>query len=189
MLRLQVQLHYIAQEAAHDPRGFSCNRARCFHLDSVIAEIWKPQLTQKQAAIAVRIGAHAAGAPRSKVGQLGAEPPAAIEEFRRPVALHPVFEDSDMSLVLVHLPHGYLVRAPIALGAFAIDLFRACPTLGCAKYDHRPEGAPLRTISTRIRFDSLNFSDDLIQSGGHQLVHFFRLIPLDEIRRVAVTTE
>ena len=71
----------------------------------------------------------------------------------------------------------------------AIDLFRTGPALRCAQHDHRPARTFLETVSTRIRFDALNFPDNLIQRGGHQLVHFFRLIPLDEIRRVAVTAE
>src|SRR6516165_5540122 len=41
----------------------------------------------------------------------------------------------------------------------------------------------------RIRFDALNFVDDLIQGGGHELVHLFRLMPLNEIRRVAIASE
>ena len=47
----------------------------------------------------------------------------------------------------------------------------------------------MKPFSTRIRFDALNFADDLVQGGGHQLVHLFRLMPLDEIRRVAIAAE
>ena len=94
-----------------------------------------------------------------------------------------------MGRVRVHLAHRHLVRAPVVLGALAIDLFRTGPALGCAEHDHRPAGAFLETISTRSRFDVLNFPDDLIHGRGHQLVHLFRIIPLDEMRRVAVTAE
>src|SRR6516225_11633442 len=107
----------------------------------------------------MRVGAHAAGALRSKVGQLGSVPPAAVEELRRSVALHPVFQDGYMSLILMHFTHRHLVRAPIVLGALAIDFFRARPALGCAKYDHRPAGALGRTVVTCIRFYALNFAD------------------------------
>ena len=186
---LHVQLHHIAQEPAHDPRGFGRNGAGCGHLDSVVAEIRQPQFAQEQAAIGVRVGAHAAGALRGKVGQLGPEPAVVVEELRRSVALHPLFENAHMGGVLVHLAHRHLVRAPVVFGALAIDFFRARPALRCAKHDHRPARTFLKPFSTRIRFDALNFDDDLIQGGGHQLVHFFRLIPLDEIRRVAIAAE
>src|SRR6478736_8679488 len=102
------------------------------------------------------------GASRGKVGQLGAEPADVIEQLCRTVALHPLFEEAHMGLVPVHLAHRYLVRAPIVLGALAIDLFRTGPTLGCAEHDHQPAGAFPETISTRSRFDALYLLDDLI---------------------------
>src|SRR5262245_12003760 len=89
----------------------------------------------------------------------------------------------------MHLAHRHLVRAPIVLGTLAIDFLRTRPALGCAKYNHRPAGALRDTMLTRIRFYSLNFADDSIERVGHQFVHLFRLMPLDEIRRVAVAAE
>src|SRR6516165_10186274 len=135
------------------------------------------------------VGAHAAGALRSKVGQLGSEPPAAVEELCSSVALHPVFQDGYMSLILVHFTHRHLVRAPIILGALAINFFRARPALGCAKHDLWPSGAFGGIVVTCIRFYALNFVDVLIQGGGHQLMHLFRFMPLDEIGRVAIASE
>ena len=35
----------------------------------------------------------------------------------------------------------------------------------------------------------LNFADDLVQSGGHQLMHFFRFVSLDKIWSIAITAE
>ncbi len=49
------------------------------HLDGVIAEIRKPQFAQQQAAIAVRVRAHAAGAVGSELEQLGSEAAVAVE--------------------------------------------------------------------------------------------------------------
>src|SRR5438094_3361704 len=94
-----------------------------------------------------------------------------------------------MRQVLVHLPHRYLVRTPVALCTPAIDLFWARPALGCAEHNHRPARALCETIHTRLGFDALNFPDNRVECGGHQLVHLFRLIPLYEIWRVAVTAE
>src|SRR4029077_16231756 len=126
---------------------------------------------------------------RRKLGQLGAKPAAVIEELCRAVALPTLFEEAHMGRVLVHLAHWHLVRAPIVLGALAIDLFRTRPAFGCAKYDHWPARALPGTILPRIRFDTFNFIDDLVQGGGHGLVDLFRLMPLHEIRRVAIAAE
>ena len=166
----------------HDGTGFG-------HIDSVISEIRQAQFAQQQSTIGVRVSAHATVALRGKLGQLRAKPAAVIEELFRSIAFHPLFEEAHMGRVLVHLAHRNLVRAPVILGALAIDLFRTGPALGCAQHDHRPARTLLETFSTRIRFDALNFPDDLVQGGGHQLVHFFRLIALDEIRRVAIATK
>ena len=94
-----------------------------------------------------------------------------------------------MGRVLVHLAHRHLVRAPVALGALAVDLLRAGPALGRAQHDHRPARAFRETILTRVGLDALDFADDRVQRGGHQLVHLLRLVALDEIRRVAIAAE
>src|SRR5262249_60814380 len=66
---------------------------------------------------------------------------------------------------------------------------RAGPALGCAKNDHRPAWARLDTVFPRIRLNAMNFVDDRVQRGGHELMHLLRLIPLDEVRRVAIAAE
>src|SRR6185295_11712759 len=137
----------------------------------------------------MRIGAHAASPARGKLSQLGPEAPAGVEKIPGSVALHPLFKDVYMRRVLMHFSHWHLVRAPVVLGAFTIDLFRARPTLGCAKYDHRPVGSLGKTVRTRVGFDTLNFAADIVQSGGHQIMHRCGLMPLDEMRGVAIAAE
>ncbi len=66
---LHVQLHHIAKEPAHDSRGFGRRGAGCGHLDGVVTEIREAQFAEQQAAIRVRVGAHAASASRGKFGQ------------------------------------------------------------------------------------------------------------------------
>src|SRR5262249_57707544 len=129
--------------------GWGRNGAGCGSIDSVMTESGKPQFAQKQSAIRVRIGAHATGPSRGKVRQLGPEAAAAIEELLGSVALHPLFEDAHMGRVFVHLAHRHLVRAPVILGALAIDFFRARPALRSTDTDHRPAGAFGTTIRTR----------------------------------------
>src|SRR5262245_30267422 len=89
-----------------------------------------------------------------------------IEQLVRPVAFHPLFENAHMSRILVHLAHWHLVRAPIVLGAFAVDLLRAGPPLGRAKHDHRPAGTLLETVLTRVGLDALNVGDNGIERGA-----------------------
>ena len=94
-----------------------------------------------------------------------------------------------MRRVFVHLAHRHLVRAPEILGALAIDFFRARPALRSTQHDHRPAWAFAKAIPTRVGFDALNLTDDSVEGLGHQFVHLFRLMSLDEIRRVAVAAE
>ena len=94
-----------------------------------------------------------------------------------------------MRRVLVHRPHRHLVRAPVVLGAPAVDLLRAGPALGRAQHDHRPARAFRETVASRVRLDALDLADDRVQGGGHELVHRLRVVSLDEIRCVPVATE
>ena len=171
------------------PRGLGGDGAGRRHLDGVVAEVGQAQVAEQQAAVGVRVGAHAAGAPGGEVGQLGLEPPAVVEELRGPVALHPLLEQPHVGRVLVHLAHRHLVRAPVVLGALAVDLLRARPALGGAEHDHGPAGTSGEPVLARVGLDALDLADDGVQGGGHELVHLLRLGALDEVRRVPVAAE
>src|SRR5215475_6850423 len=93
--------------------------------------------------------------------------------------------------IFMHLAHRYLVGAPEALCALAVDLFGTGPTLGCAQNNHRPArslGFPASTFA-RFGVNLFNLRNDSIEGGCHQLVHLFRFVALDEIRRVTVAPE
>ena len=72
---VEVQLHDVAQELAHG-RASPRRRLRpgCGNVDGVVAEVGQSQVAQQQAAVGVRIGAHAALALRRQLGELGLEP-------------------------------------------------------------------------------------------------------------------
>jgi hypothetical protein len=89
----------------------------------------------------------------------------------------------------VHLAHRHLVRAPVALGALAVDFLRARLALGRAKYDHRPARTLAGTLFLRVGFDASDLADDLVHGRRHQLVHGIRLMSLYEIRRVPIPAE
>ena len=168
---------------------FGHHGSGCGHFDSIVAEIWKAEVAQEQTPIGVRVGAHATCAPRGDFGQLGPEPALIIEQLCGLIALHPLLEHADMGCVFVHLAHRDLVRAPIILGAPTIDLFGTCPALWCAEHDHRPTGTFRKSIPKRVVLDPLITPMTVSSVVSHHLVHFLRLMPLDEIWRVAVTAE
>src|SRR6476620_3740332 len=90
---------------------------------------------------------------------------------------------------LFHVPHGNLMGPPVALAFLAINFGRAGPSLGGAQNDHRP-GGPV-TISARSRLlpDAFDLGGRGVESGGHEAVHFVRLVSLDEMRQVAISFE
>src|SRR5208283_1613032 len=55
--------------------------------------------------------------------------------------------------------------------------------------DHRPCGALYQRIGLSIGLDPSDLPDHPIQRGRHQLMHRRRVVPLDEIWRVAITAE
>ena len=183
-----VELHDIAQVAAHDPRRLGRDGAGGANLHRIVAKIGKPQVVQQQAAIGVRIGAHAAIALRRQRCQVALQPTVVVEQLGWPVALHPLFEDAHVLRLFVHLPHRHLVRTPVALGALSVDFLGAGPALGRTEHDHRPTRAFARRLLC-ARLDAADFTGDRLQCGGHELVHFFRVVALDEMGRVAIAAK
>ena len=160
--RLHVQLHHIAQEPAHHASRFGRDGARRGHLDRVVAEIRQPQIAQQQAAIGVRVGAHAAGALAGRARRSsGRSRPLSSNSSVRPVALHPFFEDAHMRRVLVHLAHRHLMRAPVAFGALAVDLLRARSSpWACAARSSASSGRFGEAVLARVGLDALDLADD-----------------------------
>ena len=189
MRDVQVELHHVAEEPAHDPGRFRRDGAGRLHLHGIVAEIRQAQVPEEQAAVGVRIGAHAAGAAGGQVGQLGLEPAVIVEQLLGLVALHPLLEEAHVGRVLVHLSHRHLVRAPVVLRALAVDLLGTGPALGRAEHDHGPAGTPREALSLRVGLDLLDLRDRRVERGRHLLVHLGGFVPLDEMGRVAVAAE
>ncbi len=171
VLRLHVPLHHVAQEPAHLAGGFGDRRTRRRHLDRIVAEIRQAQVAQQQAAVGVRVGAHAAGASGREFGQLRPQSSAIVEQFRWPIALHPLFKNADVLRVLVHLAHRHLMRSPVTLGPAAVDFLRARPSLGRAQHDHRPERSLGEAVLARVLLDPAYLVEDAIEGGRHEFVH------------------
>src|SRR5881394_1108927 len=59
----EIQLHHVAKKFSHRARRLGVGGAGLFHFDGVLAEVGHSQVAQQQAAVAVRIRAHAVLAP------------------------------------------------------------------------------------------------------------------------------
>ena len=183
-----IELDHVADELALDARGFAFHGAGLRHVHRVIAKIRQAQVAQQEAAVGVRIGAHAALAFRGQFREFGTELAGLVEQLLRAIALHPLFQNLHMPR-MAHLAHRHLVRAERALGRFAIDHLRAGPALRRAQDHHGPARSFLEPIGAGVVLDALNLGDRGVERGGHELVHLHRVVALDEIGRVTVAAK
>ena len=130
--------------------GRRSRRAR--HVDRVVAEVGQPQVAQQQAAVGVRVGAHAPLARRAPARRARARSrPVCVEQLLGPVAPHPLLRAAATCSGLSAISRQrHLVRAQRALDRLAVDHLRPGPALGRAQDDHRPARA-LREAVRRAR--------------------------------------
>ena len=142
--------------------------------DRVVAEVGQAQVAQQQAAVGVRVGAHAALAARRQLRELGQQPALVVEQLLRPVALHPLFEDAHVLGLLVHLAQRHLVRAPVALGASCRrpPSGRSSPWACAARSSASAGASAAACCAFALMLPDL--ADDRVQGGGHELVHRLR---------------
>ena len=126
---LAVQLHHIAQERPEHMGVADSRRTRRGYVFRVVAEIRHPQITQQHAAVGMGIGAHASFAPGSQFGQFRFQAALALEEFLRPVAHEPVFQQFEVFGMSPGVER-HLVRTEGAFDRQAIDRLRPGPALG-----------------------------------------------------------
>jgi hypothetical protein len=74
-----IQLGHVSQEVAKNERILAVDRAWREHVDRMGAEIRHTQIPQKNAAVGVRIGAHAAVTLRRQFGQFRHQPAIFVE--------------------------------------------------------------------------------------------------------------
>ena len=106
-----VQLHDVAQELAERPRVFALHGAARRDVNRILAEVRQLQVLAQEAAVGVRVGAHAAGAARRELLQLQSRRPFWSNSSSRPIAAHPVLEQFEVGGVLPHVRERHLVRA------------------------------------------------------------------------------
>ena len=147
--RLGVQPHHVAQELAGDARRFGLDGARRRHRDGIVAEVGQCQVPQQQAAVGVRVRAHAPVALGRQGGELGQQPAVRVEQLLGPIAPHPLFEHVQMVRLGSQLAERHLVRAERAFDRLAVDDLRSGPAFRRAQHDHRPDRPLAKTAAAR----------------------------------------
>jgi hypothetical protein len=154
----------------------------------VVPEVRHSQVAQQQAAIGVRIGAHAPLALRGQGRDVRVESAVGVEQLRRAIAFQPALQDLQMSRVR-HVGHRHLMGAKGAFGRPAVHTLRSGPALGRAQDDHGPARTGVEAEGAGIVLDALDLGDHGIERGGHQLVHRHGIIALDDIGLVTIALE
>ena len=124
-----VEAGYVAQEFAEHQGVLCAHRAWRRDRDRVVAKVRHLQIAQKNPTVGVRVGAHATGAFRRELGEFGFQRSVRIEEFFRPVALHPAFQQLDMVGMRGVDEQGNLMRPKRAFDLQAVDDLRPGPAL------------------------------------------------------------
>ena len=87
---VRIQLQHIADVLALDARRLGVNAARLRHLHSVGAEVRQAQVAEQQAAVGVRVGAHAPLAFGGQLRQLRIKRAVGVEQCGELRCVHPI---------------------------------------------------------------------------------------------------
>src|SRR6476646_1662736 len=81
------------------------------------------------------------------------------------------------------------MRTPEALGPLAVDFFRSGPAFRRSEDQHWPLWPLGCAPGSRCRLDLTDLFDDGVERRRHQFVHRLGIVPFDDIRTIAVTTD
>ena len=128
-------------------------------------------------------------ARRRKRRELVAEFASFVEQFVRPVALHPIFELLEM-FGIFEIRDRNLMRAPSPLHRLAVHEFWSGPAFWRAEHDHGPT-RPLHRVrrGTRRLLDLVYLRKDRIKRAGQTLMHHGGNVAFHEMRFIAVTAD
>ena len=136
--RLLIEPNDIAQEVSQHPGVLSVTLSGMRHRHRVFTELRHAQVAQQQAAVGVRIGAHAPLCPGRQSGELCAQPTGAVEELCGAIAAHPVLELPQVRRVAADLRQRHLVGPERTLDGLSVHRLRPGPAFGRAQNDHGP---------------------------------------------------
>ena len=118
-----IALHHVPQELAQRTGVFRQGGSRLVDVESVFAKIGQPQCLLQDAAIGVRIGAHAARAGRRQRFQFGDQGAVGIEQLFRLLRSHPVFQSAKLLRIFLHIRQRNLMSAPESFQPMTFDFF------------------------------------------------------------------
>ena len=104
-----------------------CLGAPWLHFNAIFAEVGQAQVLQQQAAVGMRVVAHACGSLRRKLLQFWNQASVVIKKFLRAVAFQPFLQLVKM-LRLLHR-HRNLMGAEGAFNLLSVYELRPCPPL------------------------------------------------------------
>ncbi len=186
---VDVLAQRVAEERPKHLGGLAERGSRFVDRDRVLPEVGQLEIAQQQAAVRVRVGAHASKAGRRQLGKVGTEPAVVIEQLLGAVALHPRLERGQVLGVVGETGERNLVGSPTALGREAVDGLGSGPAFRRRQDQHWP-GWPLDRLAGAGRgLNAPDVGDGIVEGGSHQLVHRRRLVAFDHDRPVAVTLE
>ena len=136
------------------------------------------------AGIGAWIGAHAPRPLWRQARDVIAGPAIGAEQFLRPIAQQPVFQQSQM--LRLFQGEGHLVRAPEAFAFETVNGGGTGPALGRAKHDHRPDRALRRRPAPGFFLNRGDGIKRLVQGVRQFLVHGQRIAARHEDRRIAI---
>ena len=157
----------------------------------VVAEVGQLELLAQQAAVGVRVRAHAPvplGRQRLQLRHRAC--PSRVEQLLGPVAAHPVFEHLQVRRVARarrRTAPGASARSPPACARPAPSA-RSSPWASAARSSASAD-ASASSDCARLLLHGADLVDGALQRLGHLLVHRGRIAALDEVRLVAVADE
>ena len=175
---------YISAEFQHILRAYRTGRG---NVDRIFFEVGQAQIAQQLAAVGVRVGTDTAVSLRRERAQFGDQAIIFVKQFFGLIAQKPIFEQLHM-FGLFH-GDGHLVCAEGVFDLQTVHDFRACPALGRAQHDHRPEGALVALALARFLLDILDLLDALVQRFRHLFVHGHGVVAFHKVGLPAASVE
>ena len=188
---LAIELQEITDERALHLRCGAADGAAARNIHGVLAKVRQAEVLEQEAAVGVRVGAHAPCPRGRERGELGSEAAVLVKQLLGTIAAHPPLEQRHVVRLLEESGERHLVRAPRPFHELAVHFARACPALGRAQNDHRPSRTlpPVEAARTRRVLDPADLVHHGVERGRQCLVHRRGLVAFDEIRRVAVASK
>ena len=157
------------------------------HVDGVVAEVREPQVVQQQAAVGVRVGAHpplARGCDRHRLRRAGARARRRAPRAGRSAST-PRGRWTCSGFSASWASGTWCARKVPSTGRPSTSLGPVQP-FGVRRTIIGQRGRSLLPPVARVVLDPPDLVDDLVERGGHRLVHRLGLVALDEPRAVAV---